>query len=320
MQNMIGGLKLFTWFVIHLLWLCQITITMHRCQRESLILDQVTEAMSGSSLTWFLLQNLIPTRTTSSINSPEAWVKFQNPCDSQYPKGGSFADVVLRTLNPEESDDEQQQQIVTMNDFDSIVQDCLSLYRATDRLKHSNFLAHLLRCDPPEGLRLATAEMTIQGHDNGGDILRMASNIRKLEQAQQYIQQQTSGSDPAITSYNKELQVFTMSLDEFIARPASSALEFFDFVLGNNRNDLIRQRKEAVALQYENHYYEKLNTGVNQVTNDRVSHITHDRNNDREQLMEYLRSDSVFGPPLQKIEALVETTLASRWQQGGLSK
>jgi hypothetical protein len=257
----------------------------------------------------------------SQSKSPEAWVKFQNPCDSQYPKGGSFADVVLPTLNTKESYDEQQQlQIVTRNDFDSIVQDCLSLYRATDRLKHSNFLAHLLRCDPPEGLRLATAEMTIQGYDNGGDILRMASNIRKLDQAQQFIQQQqTAESDPVMKNYNKELQVFTMSLDEFIAQPASSALEFFDFVLGNSPNDLIQRRKEEVALQYENHYYEKFDTEVNHVTNDRVSHITHDRNDDREQLMEYLRSDSVFGPPLQKIEALVETTLVSRRQQRGLS-
>lgn len=251
----------------------------------------------------------ISTLFLSLNQSPEAWVKFQNPCDSRYPKGGSFADAVLPALNTGERD-KQQDQIVTREEFDSIVQDCQSLYRSTDRLKSSNFLAHLLRYDPPEGLRLATAEMMIQGYDNGGDILRMASNIMKLEQARQFVQDQIAGGgDSANNENNKELQIFTMSLDEFIARPSSSALDFFDFVLGENTSDSIRQRKEEMALKYENHYYKKVKMGE--------SHITHTKKggNDRDELMKYLRSDRVFGPPLQKIEALVETALETRRQQ-----
>ena len=215
------------------------------------------------------------------------------------------------TITSNESGDEQQH-LVTRDEFDAIVQDCKSLYRTNDRLKFSNFLAHLLRYDPPKGLRLATAEMMIQGYDNGGDILRMASNIMKLEQARQFVHRNLVTDPSEKSSYNKELQILTMSLDEFIAHPASSALEFFDFVLGDDTNDNFRRRKEEVARKYEEHYYEKMKTGV--------KHITHDkaRNNDREQLIQYLRNDRVFGPPLHKIELLVESALASRRHEEGM--
>ncbi len=217
------------------------------------------------------------------------------------------------TISTNESGDEKQHQIlVTRDEFDAIKQDCQSLYRTNDRLKFSNFLAHLLRYDTPKGLRLATAEMTIQGYDNGGDILRMASNILKLEQARQFVHRNSVNDSSEKSSYNKELQILTMSLDEFIAHPASSTLEFFDFVLGDDTNDNFRRRKEEVARNYEKHYYEKMKTGE--------KHITHDkaRNNDREQLIQYLRNDRVFGPPLHKIELLVESALASRRHEEGM--
>lgn len=250
--------------------------------------------------------------------SPEAWVKFQNPCDTQYPKGGSFADMVIpNTVNVGEIEQQQQRMTVTMEEFNAIVHDCLSFYRTKDRLKRSNFLAHLLRLPPEHGLRLATAEIMIQGYDNGGDILRMASNIMKLEHARQFIQEQQNNAVEDSTTnsnyYNKELQIYTMSLDEFIAQPASSALEFFNFVLeGDNTNDKLRRRMEEVARKYEKHYYDKIKTGVDHVTHDKVE------TDDREKMMQYLRSDVVFGPPLHKIEMLVENAVASRLQYGGM--
>jgi hypothetical protein len=243
-------------------------------------------------------------------------VKFQNPCDHQYPKGGSFADMVIPPVNVGEIE-QQPQMRVTIDEFNAIVHDCLSFYRTKDRLKRSNFLAHLLRLPPGHGLRLATAEMTIQGYDNGGDILRMANNIMKLEQTREFIQQQSNAAEDPTTNnsyyYNKELQIHTMSLDEFIVQPAVSALEFFNFVLGgDNTNDKLQRRMEEVARKYEKHYYDKIKAGVDHVTHDKVG------NDDREQLMNYLKSDEVFGPPLHKIEMLVENAVASRRQYGGM--
>ncbi len=254
-------------------------------------------------------------------------MKFQNPCDSQYPNGESFADLVMPAfLNVGETGQHQQQQqkhaVLTREEFDAIEHDCRSLFQTNDRLKSANFYRHLLNYDPPEGLRLATSEMMIQGYDNGGDLLRMANNIIQLERARQHVimGQSSLEEDPlrennsnyysssnsnSDNNHNKELQILTMSLDEFVARPASSALEFFDFIMDDNNNDMIRQRKEEVALKYENHFYEKVKAGV--------KHITHGRlgNEDGEELIEYLRSDGVFGPPLHKIEVLVETALAT---------
>ena len=71
---------------------------------------------------------------------------------------------------------------------------------------------------------MATAELTIQGDDNGGDMLRMSNNILKLKQAEKIVQNSWMGG------HHKEFQVYTMSLDDFISNPKESALEFLNFV------------------------------------------------------------------------------------------
>ena len=55
---------------------------------------------------------------------------------------------------------------------------------------------------------------------------------------------------------SKELQVYTMSLDDFIDNPAMSALKFFDFILEGT--DAKQKHKESVAKQYEQYYLKKM--------------------------------------------------------------
>mmetsp|Transcript_24778 Transcript_24778/g.53445 ORF Transcript_24778/g.53445 Transcript_24778/m.53445 type:complete len:273 (+) Transcript_24778:385-1203(+) len=265
MRNLRGGLKLFTWYGIHFQW-------------------------------------PFPTIYHARIPTPEPWVNDQNPCDIEYRQAvitESYPEMVLpvlsnmnyESLNLNFSDNN----LVTREEFDSIHNDCLSLYQTKDGLEKASYLGHLMNYDPPEGLRLATAQMTIQGYDTGGDILRMANNIIKFKQTHIAVKKALEYQHER----KKELHVYTMSLDDFTAQPGISALKFFDFVL--DCTDVSQQHKEAVAKKYEEYYYEK------QKYDD---HITHGKSDNVDQLKEYLRHDPVFGPPLSKIELIVEKTLA----------
>ncbi len=232
--------------------------------------------------------------------SPEAWIHHQNPCDIEYHQDGitdNFADMVVPTLTKmgySSMNVSFGEPLFAMEDFHNIQNDCLSLYQTREGLQEATLLGHLMNYDAPEGLRLATAEMTIQGFNNGGDILRMANNIVKLRQAQARV---TEG--PRYKKDRKELRIYTMSLDDFIAQPAQSAYRFFDFVMGARASQM---QKEAVANQYEEYYRSK---------EVKSRHVTHGRSHNTEELKEYLRHDPVYGPPLTKIERLVETALAT---------
>jgi hypothetical protein len=187
---------------------------------------------------------------------------------------------------------------MSRDDFDAIREDCLSLYQTRGFLKNATFLDHLMNYDPPEGLRLATAELMIQGFNNGGDVLRMANNIIKLKQAQIKL-----NNSLAYQRTNRGLQIYTMSLDDFIAQPTVSALNFFNFVLDSS--PVSQSRKEDVAYKYWQHYADKIDSSNPNTRN----HITHKKSSDNDQLIEYLRQDTVFGPTLIRIELLVEAAL-----------
>ena len=184
--------------------------------------------------------------------------------------------------------------LFSLAEFNSITNDCLSLYQTKDNLQEASFLSHLMNYDAPEGLRLATAEMMIQGYDNGGDILRMANNIVKFKQSQMMVK-----NSLGYQRKKKELRVYTLSLDDFIAQPAMSALRFFNFVFEEQTN-VSHEQKVAVAQKYGRYYNEKIK---------KSKHITHGKSGDSVQLKEYLRHDAIFGRPLSKIELLVETAL-----------
>lgn len=235
--------------------------------------------------------------------SPEPWVKRQNPCQTNYKYSNkradeSYSDLILPTLAKAGYASLNVTfggQLFTHDEFESITRDCLSLYRTKPKLRSANFLTHLLNLDAPEGLRLATAEMMIQGDDNGGDILRMANNIIKLRQAQV----QAAG-EPEYQARGKELRVYTAALDDFIAMPERAALNFLDFVFRDTGDHVPQERREEVARDYARHYRE---------VRDQNPHVTHGKAGDAVQLMDYLRHNPTFGPALSRIERLVENLL-----------
>ena len=233
------------------------------------------------------------------VPKPERWILRQNPCMVTYPNGELYADSVLPSLSKrsyETLNINYDGRLVTRAEFEAIANDCESIYQTRKGLESANQFQHLMNLDAPEGLRLATAELTIQGHDNGGDMLRMSNNILKLKQAEKIVQNSWMGGQ------NKEFQVYTLSLDDFISRPKESAMQFLNFVFDHDERDGVSvKRKEAAAAKYAQGYLDK---------KEGSRHITDGKSSDKEQLKEYLRHDAVFGPPMKKIERLVETALA----------
>eukprot|EP00985_Skeletonema_marinoi_P002346 scaffold978_cov134-Skeletonema_marinoi.AAC.13 len=232
------------------------------------------------------------------IPRPEMWITRQNPCQVTYPNGELFADYVLPSLSKrsyEALNINYDSRLILRSEFEAIANDCESLYQTRKGLETANQFEHLMNLDAPDGLRLATAELTIQGDDNGGDMLRMSNNILKLKQAEKIVQNSWMGGR------NKEFQVYTLSLDDFISEPKRSALEFLNFVFDHNEADVSMEQKESAAMKYSQTYLNK---------KEGSRHITDGKASDKEQLAEYLRHDAVFGPPMKKIEMLVETALA----------
>lgn len=232
------------------------------------------------------------------IPKSEMWITKQNPCMVTYPNGELYADYVLPSLSKRSYQSlniNYDSRLILPSEFDAITNDCISLYQKRIGLEHANQFEHLMNLDPPDGLRLSTAELTIQGHENGGDLLRMANNILKLKQAEKIVQNSWMVN-------NREFQVYTLSLDDFITQPGKSALDFLNFVFDDNLDAAVTLRqKEAAAMKYEQTYLAK---------KEGSRHITDGKASNKEQLKEYLRRDPVFGPPIQKIEVLVETALA----------
>ena len=243
----------------------------------------------------------------AQLPTPESWIQHQDPCDTEYYEQGqymgNYGDMIAPALSKssyEALNLKLDGRLLLPKDFDAIRRDCESLYQTKDGLQNANLLTHLLNLDPPEGIRLATSEMMIQGYDNGGDILRMANNIIKLKQAQMKYAQQYQTDDIDNNNNNRGLHIYTMSLDEFIVKPAEAAHRFFDFVL-DSKNTVLHDRIDTASRSYWHHYNDKKLANSN--------HITHDKVGDRDQLKEYLRQDLVFGPTLHKIELLVEAAL-----------
>lgn len=237
------------------------------------------------------------------IPKPERWIQRQNPCQVTYLNGELYADYVLPSLSKHRSYEavnvNTESQFILRSEFEAIAQDCESIYQKRPGLENANQFDHLMNLDPPDGLRISTAEITVQGDNNGGDILRMSYNILKLKQSEKIVQNSWMGAGG-----QKELQVHTMSMDDFISDPEKSALEFLNFVLdrGDKEADGVSvEQKESAAAKYSQIYLNK---------KEGSGHITNGKAADKKQLAEYLRHDDVFGPPLKKIELLVETALA----------
>ena len=185
--------------------------------------------------------------------------------------------------------------VVSRENFDSVTADCRSLFQTTDFLKEANFHHHLLNMNAHDGIRLSTAEMMIQGFENGGDILRMANNMIKFKQAETFVK-----NSEEFKNKEKSFQVYSLSVDDFIIEPAESFKRFLDFVFDRNSPNVSQRHRQNVAKKYEQYFLEKVLHDV---------HVTHSKHTDTEELKEFLRQHPVYGPPLSKIELIVNQAL-----------
>lgn len=177
------------------------------------------------------------------------------------------------------------------DDFNNISSDCHSLYQTRPDLEYKSAYDQIRMLDSKDGIRLATAVRIYE-------IARMANNIIKLRQLHALISEMNIANHIALSNQHEQIQVLTLSMDDFIAQPEESTWRFIEFVAGNA---LSHEEKELHVRKYENHYHK--------IIADTSKHITTGGSTDTEELIEYLRNHIAFGPPLSKIESLVNSVV-----------
>lgn len=218
--------------------------------------------------------------------TPEKWVMDDcSPCDSQYYDTHSrrtnttSLDLLLPTL-----------ETITRAQIDKVQSLCQSIFQNPENpdLLHAPLYDHLLKLEGYDGLRLATTRQLIgSGGDTGnagGDILRMANNVLKLDQF--------------VVSSTADVQIMTTYMSHWVSDPKETALAATDFLLGGS---LTREKKLAVALQYAEKY-------VNKTLNDTEQHITSNMDYVRDQkqkLMALLRADPILAPVLIEVQKIL---------------
>lgn len=227
---------------------------------------------------------------------PEPWVAYHNPCQTQYYNDTiTLRDVLFPTLSDES--------ILNKASFDKIVDLCNSLYQTKSNLTNSKFEGHLRQLDPIDGLRLSTAQMMIHGGGKvlvpGGDLLRMANNIIKLRQLQEYIKEEFSYGPLTVTA---------LSMDDFITNPLEFTSTYLNILAGDDTKLIVgKPRKgrriiKSIASTFARNYNETK-------ANENHKHVTTGKHEDRKELLESLKNDEVLGPVLDAIEVLVDAAL-----------
>lgn len=249
----------------------------------------------------------------SQYPTPESWVKSINPCSPElWREHESLATMVSSTLFT------GMHPIMQYEDFEALHSICTSLFRTASTSQEWSYYTHLRHLDPPtDALALATSHMMIQGI-SGGDILRMANNIVKLNQVQQLEERvrlsrhDLSSSSSSMTEQPRMIQVLTLSMDDFMSQPRETTLRFLDFAL---HDTVPREMKDKLVMQYEQSYNEKLNdAGDFHITANKV--VTNGQELDlvqrKEEWMQYLRGHELFGRVLGNIELLVNDALGTK--------
>ena len=185
---------------------------------------------------------------------------------------------------------------MTEKQMNDIVKMCKSIYQKKKSLKDATFYEHLMKLDQSDGLRLATAQMTVASgeankHLAGGDILRMANNIVRFQALQEI--------------HKSNVHVLTVSMDDFIKDMETNTLKFLDFVFGD-RNDSIPREIRLAEAKLEGEKYER--------KKNKSHHITQSNNNRKVakgELKEMLKMDKHLGPVLNLTETLVNEALAT---------
>jgi hypothetical protein len=219
--------------------------------------------------------------------TPEKWVHKDDPCHAVYKNGKTLASNVLPSIGTDEINEEY---------FSNIVKMCRSLFQSDSSMRNSTFYEHLIELDSWDGLRLATAQMIAasgdaNNHMAGGDVARMANNIVKFKELQSYM--------------SSDVEVLTLSTEEFIHSAAESTMKFLDFVFGAN-NTIISREKRWEAAQSQQKMLERAfdSPHVTQST-------TRKEKKTKEKLKELLHSDKDLAPILKLTESLVNEALSA---------
>ncbi|KAL7535212.1 hypothetical protein ACHAWF_005089 [Thalassiosira exigua] len=235
--------------------------------------------------------------------TPELWVKTAKPCQVEmWFERQTLGDLVGPTLAAGEDP------VMRPDDFRKLNELCKSLYRQTEETRGWSYYTHLRHLDPPEALSLATTHMMAQGR-SGGDILRMANNVVRLDQVRK-LEDQIRLSQHMVPPPPSErmIQVLTLSMEEFTTDPGGTALRFLDFALGDAASP---EAKRSVAAAYEAAYLEKKRGGDKHMTADK--RIENGKGEDmgtmKRDLERFLREHELFGRVLGGVERVVNDAL-----------
>mmetsp|Transcript_1588 Transcript_1588/g.3372 ORF Transcript_1588/g.3372 Transcript_1588/m.3372 type:complete len:600 (+) Transcript_1588:13-1812(+) len=277
-------------------------------------------------------------RYHSQDPTPEKWVHIDDPCQHLYGDGVSLADHVIPTLasgwnnhSPIELDSSSHNSSSssynntlrqTLSDITSL---CHTLYRSDPATRNKTFYEHLRHhLDEWDGLRLSTAQMiaassAANGHLAGGDVLRMANNVVRLEGLRAREERWRRRADDSGSDDNYgDLQLLTISMDDFIENVAENTMKFMDFVFDSGdggidydsqeeddyySNPIIPRNVLWEAAKYQDEYY---------ATKHKKSHHITAQSKSSEKKDEWkalLRNSPELGPILSQTEVLVSKAL-----------
>ena len=220
----------------------------------------------------------------------EKWVHKDDPCQNLYSDGKSLASHVVPTLAKELN----KPQNYVAEQLDGIGTMCEELFQ-TDN--NSTFYEHLLQLDKYDGLRLATAQMVAaSGMSNGfwagGDVLRMANNLIRFKRLQE------------VSSPSNKIEVYTVTMGDFIKNMANGTYDFLNFVLGEDDTTISKETLWEAALAQEEKYAKKKNRKHVTQTNEEDQRV-------KKELQERLRADPDLSFILNVTEDLVNAALAA---------
>ncbi|KAK1740782.1 ribosomal RNA large subunit methyltransferase [Skeletonema marinoi] len=181
--------------------------------------------------------------------TPEPFVHWKNPCDAG--EVGSNKDTLKDLAAPLLSQPKVKirvrgqlplvQPIMKREDFKNIEDDCSSLYQTKPGMENATFYEHLRTLDPTEGLRMATA-------DKMNNIVLMAVDLIKFKRVRELVK----ASNP--NHINGDMEVKTISMDDFIHQPGRSMYQVYDFVF----NDLLSEETKITRSKtYEQSYLQQ---------------------------------------------------------------
>ena len=231
-----------------------------------------------------------------ATNCFESKVHWDSPChhlynDTEQP----LSSYIIPTLSSWADQTTSAAPDVTQEQMDDIVDMCQSLYQNDSKMRDATFYEHLMQLTKKDGVRLATAQMTIASGDGnkhyaGGDLLRMANNMVKFQKLQQ--------------SHPSNIQLLTLSMDDFIHDTAAGTLQFLNFVFGQDNEAMPQELRQLAALKQAAKYERKK----------KGSHVTQEDSKAKDRLKKILRNtlmkDRHLGPILNLTEVLVNEVLA----------